>query len=157
MATTRIILLPGAAHYPSSDFPALSQIGSPARPCLLFDDTTDETAYWTAIAWQGLSGALTAVIHYRCADATSGTAAWQVAVEAVGDGEEVHTGSFDTQNVGTGTVPGTTTYEDQISVTLTNDDSVAPGDLIRFAVNRDVSGDSVSNDLALLAVEIREA
>lgn len=158
MATTRYALTPESAHYPSSDFPALSAIN--LRPVLLFDASTDETAYWTIVAPQGLSGALSAKIHYICSNATSGTAAWQVAVEAVSDGDatDLDAGtSFDTQNAGTGTVPGTNGYLDVISITLTNDDSIAAADYVRIAVNRDVSADGVANDLALLVVEIQEA
>lgn len=158
MATTRFVLTPESAHFPTSNFPALSAING--RPVLLYDASTDETAYWTVVAPQGLSGALSAKIHYICANATSGTAAWQVSVEAVSDGDatDLDAGtSFDTANAGTGTVPGTNGYIDVISVTLTNDDSIAPGDYVRFAINRDVSADSVSNDLALLVVEIQEA
>ena len=158
MATTRFVLTPESAHFPASNYPALSQINR--RPVLLFDASVDETAYWTVIAPQGLTNALSAKIHYACANATSGTAAWQVSVEAVSDGDatDLDAGtSFDTANQGTGTVPGTNGYIDVISVTLTNADSIAAGDYVRFAINRDVSADSVSNDLAQLVVEIQEA
>jgi len=158
MATTRLILTPESAHFPSTNFAVLSTIN--ARPVLLFDADTDETAYWTFVVWQGVSGALSVKIHYICVNATSGTAAWQAAVEAISDGDSTDldsTTSFDTQNAGTGTVPGTIGYPDVISITLTNDDSIAAGDYCRIAVNRDVSADSVSNDLALIAVEIQEA
>jgi len=159
MATTRFILTPESAHFPSTNYPALSMING--RPVLLFDAATDETAHWTVVGPQGLSGALTAIVHYICANATSGTAAWQAAVEAVTDADALDLDSatgWDTNNTaGTGTVPGTNGYKDEITVALTNDDSIAPGDLVRIAVNRDISADSVANDLALLCVELREA
>ncbi len=158
MATTRFPLTPESAHFPASNFPALSAIN--LRPVLLFDAAADETAYWTFVAPQGLSGALSAKVHYICANATSGTAAWQAALEAItpGDAFDLDAGtSFDTQNGNTGTVPATNGYEEMVSIPLTNDDGIAPGDLVRLAINRDVSGDSVANDLALLLVEIQEA
>jgi hypothetical protein len=160
MATTRFVLTPESAHFPLSNYPALSslQVG---RPILLFDASTEETALWTVIAPQGLSGALTAIVHYICMNAVTGTAAWNVQVEAVSDGDSQgleYSTSFDTeQTAGTGTVPGTQGYIDTISVSISNDDSLAVADYLRFGVFRDVSADSVANDLALLAVEIREA
>ena len=159
MATTRYVLTPEAAHYPATNFAALSAINQ--RPVLLFDATTGETAYWTIVAPQGLTGALSAKIHYICtATTTSGTAAWDVAVEAITDADatDLDAGtSFDTVNGGTGTVPGTTGYIDVISVTLTNDDSIAAADYVRISVARDVAADSAADDLALLLVEIQEA
>lgn len=158
MATTRYTLTPESAHFPTSNAPGLSMINQ--RPVLLFDASTDKTAYWTLVAPQGLSGALSVKIHYICANATSGTAAWQAAVEAVTDADatDLDAGtSFDTQNAGTGTVPGTNGYLDVISITLTNADSIAAADYVRVAINRDISADSVANDLALLAVELQEA
>jgi len=158
MATTRIVLTPESAHFPSSNFPAFDQVNR--RPYLGFDPTTDETAYWTFVGPQGLSGTLSCKIYYICEDATSGTAAWQVAIEAITDADTVDldsSTSFDTQNDGSGTVPGTNGYLDVISITLTNDDSIAAGDYVRVAINRDVSGDSVANDLRFLVAEIQEA
>ena len=73
MATTRFVFTPTAAEFPSANFPALAVDGQ-SRPYLAFDTTTDETCYWTFVAPQGLSGALTCVITYRAASATSGTA-----------------------------------------------------------------------------------
>lgn len=158
MATTRFVLTPEGAHFPTSNFGALTVINQ--RPCLAFDATTDETAYWTVVAPQGLTGALSAVISYIMASATSGTCGWGVAVEAVTDGDatDLDAGtSFDTVNTGSATVPATAGYIDQISITLTNADSIAAGDYVRIAINRDAAGDSATGDAYLLAVEIREA
>jgi len=159
MATTRFVLTPENAHFPSSNAPAMSLINR--RPVLLYDASTDETAYWTIAAPQGLTGALTAVVSYITYNATSGTAVWDVRIEAVTDADATDldaTTSFGSANTGSGTVPGTNGYLDQISVSVTNDDGIAAGDYVRISVMRDVDpSDTVSNDLALLAVEIREA
>lgn len=158
MATTRFALTPESAHFPSANFAALSSINQ--RPVLLFDATTGETVYWTIVAPQGLSGALSAKVHYITSNATSGTAAWDVAVEAITDADatDLDAGtSFDTVNGGTGTVPGTNGYLDVISITLTNADSIAAADYVRISLARDVAADSVANDLAVLLVEIQEA
>jgi hypothetical protein len=162
MATTRYSLTPESAHFPSSNFAALTTVN--ARPTLAYDGgSTNESAYWTFVAPQGLSGALSAVIHYVMASATTGNVRWGVAVEAVtpGDATDLDAGtSFDTANEGHGAVPGTAGYLGSQTITLTNADSIAAGDLVRVEVYRDASdttNDTASGDAYLLLVEIREA
>lgn len=158
---TRAVLLPEAAHFPSTNFPQLTQ--SNRRPVLAFDATTSETAYWTLVAPQGLSGAQTLVISYAMASATTGGVAFDVAVEALSSGDAVDTDattSFDTVNAGSdGTVPGTAGYMEQISITLTNADSMAAADYVRISVARDVAdaADTATGDCYLLAAEWRDS
>lgn len=157
---TRAILLPGAAEYPSSNYPGLTVVNQ--RPALAFDDTTAETAYWTFVVPAGWTGTKTAVVSYIMASATTGTVEWEVAVEAITDGDATDldaTTSFDTVNSGSATVPGTAGYIDQISVTLTNNDSSAAADYIRISVARDAddgTNDTATGDAYLLAVEITD-
>lgn len=162
---TRFIFKPFDAELPSANFPQLMTINTTERRAVLaFDAATDEAAMWTAIAPQGWTGTITAVITYCMASATSGTVGLQVSVEAISDGDTVDidsSTSYDTvNNSASTTVPGTAGYIDQISVTLTNNDSSAPADLLRFKVNRDADGstitDSATGDLYLLSVEIRD-
>lgn len=163
MATTRVNLLPLSAEFPSSNFAALTIVNR--RPALAYDAATDETAYWTFIAPQGLTGTMTAVITYMMASATSGTVGFQVQVEAVTSGDATDldaTTSFDTvNNSASTTVPGTAGYIGQISITLTNQDSIAAADYVRISINRDADGsaitDSATGDCYVLAVEIRDA
>ncbi len=162
MATTRAILTPFSAEFPASNFPQLTTVN--ARPALAFDASTQETAYWTLAAPQGLSGALSCVITYMMASATSGNVDFEVAVEAITDADATDldaTTSFDTVNSsGATAVPGTAGYIDQVSITLTNADSIAAGDLVRISVSRDAddgTNDTATGDLYLLAAEVREA
>ena len=162
MATTRTVLTPFSAEFPSSNFPGLATINT--RPVLAYDASTQETAYWTLVAPQGLTGTMTAVISYMMASATSGNVEFEVAVEAITDADATDldaTTSFDTVNSsGSTAVPGTAGYIDQVSITLTNQDSVAAGDLIRISVSRDAddgTNDTATGDLYLLAVELRDA
>lgn len=162
MATTRAILTPFGAEFPSSNFPGLTAIN--ARPTLAYDASTQETAYWTLVAPQGLTGALSCVITYMMASATSGNIEFEVAVEAITDADATDldaTTSFDTVNSsGATAVPGTAGYIDQVSVTLTNADSIAAGDLVRISISRDAddaTNDTATGDLYLLAAELREA
>jgi len=157
---TRATLLPGAAEYPASNFPALVVVNR--RPALAFDAATDETCYWTLVAPQGLTGTLTLVISYIMASATSGAVGFQAAVEAVTDGDatDLDAGtSFDTANSSSFvTVPGTAGYLDQVSITLTNADSIAAADYVRISLNRDAdnASDTAAGDCYVLAVELRD-
>ena len=158
---TRAVLLPEAAHYPAANFPAL--LLSNRRPVLAFDAATSETAYWTFVAPQGITGAWTAVISYAMASATTGGVAFDVALEAISSGDALDTDattSFDSVNTGTDSaVPGTAGYMEQISITLTNADGVAAADLVRVSVARDVAdaADTATGDCYVFAVEIRDA
>lgn len=160
---TRFIGLPESAHFPASNFPQLMVVNQ--RPVLAFDAATDETAYWTDIAPQGLTGTITLVLSYIMASATTGTVGIQAQIEAVtaGDATDLDaTTSFDTvNNSASTTVPGTAGYLGQISITMTNADSIAVADYYRISVNRDADGtaitDSATGDLYLLAIELRDA
>jgi predicted RecA/RadA family phage recombinase len=161
MPTTRAILTPLSAEFPTTNYAPLVVVNT--RPALAFDATTSETAYWTLVVPQGITGALSGVISYMMASATSGGVAFDVAVEAItsGDATDLDAGtSFATVNAASdATVPGTAGYMEQITVTLTNDDSLAAGDYLRVSVARDVAdgADTATGDCYVLAVEIREA
>lgn len=157
--STRAMLLPEAAHYPSSNFPQLMTVNQ--RPVLAFDATTAERAFWTLLVPQGWTGTKTAVITYMMASATSNGVAFDVAIEAVTAGDSTDldaTTSFDSVNTGTDTVPGTAGYIKQISVTLTNNDSSAAADYLRVYLERAVANasDTATGDCYVLAVEIRD-
>lgn len=160
---TRFIFSPLSAEFPASNFPALDL--NNRRPVLWFDASTDETCYWTGIAPQGLTGTITVVITYVMASATSGTVGIQAQIEAISDGDATDTDgttSFDSvNNSSSTTVPGTAGYIDQISITMTNADSIAAGDYFRLSINRDADGsaitDSATGDMGVYAVEFRDA
>jgi len=157
---TRYVFLPEAAQFPSSNFPALLKDGQ-SRYVLAFDASTDETCYWTAEAPSGLTGTLTALVKYRAASATSGTFLPVLAVEAITPADAIDTdsaSSFDTDNTpSAATVPGTAGYIDEVTVTLTNKDSIAAGDYFRLRLFRDVSGDSATGDIEVLSVTLNDA
>ena len=158
---TRLILTPLSAEFPASNFPQLTL--SNRRPVLAFDASTSETAYWTGVIPQGWTGTVTAVISSAMASATTGGVAFDVAVEAITSGDATDTDaatSFDTVNGGSdASVPGTAGYMEQLSITLSNLDSAAAGDLVRFSLARDVAdaADTATGDCYVLAVEIRDA
>ena len=152
---TRFIFTPYAA---STNFPQLQLVNR--RPVLSFDAAANETAYWTAVVPQGWTGTITALIYYIMASATSGDVDIDVAVEAVTDADALDldaTTSFDTVNsTDNTTVPGTAGYVDVVSVTMTNNDSSAAGDYIRFSLARDAVSDTGAGDMHVLVMEIRD-
>lgn len=161
--STIALFLPESANLPSTNMPAPGVDGQ-LRPYLAFDAATDESCDWTFIAPQGLTGAISAVITYRMASATSGSVRVQAALEAITDGDTTDTdavSSFDTANSAGATVPGTAGYIDQLSITMTNADSMAAGDLCRLRFNRDADGtsgtDDATGDMQVLAIELRDA
>jgi hypothetical protein len=161
MTTTRAVLTPQSAEFPTTNFPALLAVNT--RPVLAFDATTSETCYWTLVAPQGFTGTMTAVISYMMASATSGGVAFDVAVEAITSADATDldaASSFDTVNGGTdAAVPGTAGYMEQVSITLTNQDSAAAADYLRISLARDVAdgADTATGDCYVLAVELRDA
>jgi len=83
------------------------------------------------------TGTLKLAIGYHMSSATSGDLKWDVAVEAVTDADAVDldsASSFDTENTVTVTVPATQGYLDVATVTLSNKDSVAAGDMVRLQI-----------------------
>ena len=159
--TTRFVGGPLNAEFPANNYPQLTL--SNRRPVLGFDASASETCYWTTVIPQGWTTPATAVISYAMASATSGGVAFDVAVEALTSGDAVDTDaatSFDTANTGTdAAVPATAGYMEQISVTLTNLDSAAAGDLARISLARNVAHatDTATGDAYVFSLEIRDS
>jgi hypothetical protein len=84
---TRFVGDPLGASFPASNYPALTLVNR--RPVLAFDAGTDETAYWTFVAPQGWTGAVTCLVSYMMASATTGNIYWQAQLEAVTAGDAV--------------------------------------------------------------------
>jgi hypothetical protein len=165
MARTVAFLAPGGAETKTTTFPApgRSSDASGARPYLAYDAATDEAAYWTLAVPVGFTSPFTAVISYAMASATTNAVIWDVAVEALTSADAVDTDaaeSLDTVNTAAAdTVPGTAGHMKQVSVTLTNSDSAAAADMVRFRVRRVGSSgsDTATGDAFLFVVEIRDA
>jgi hypothetical protein len=158
---TRFVFDALSAEYPASNAAAFTLAGR--HPVLAFDAATAETAYFSGIVPVGWTGTITAYIYYMMASATSGKVDFTVAVEAVtpGDALDMDAGdSFDTANTITApTVPGTAGYMNVVSCTLTNNDSSAAGDYIRFSLVRDATdatNDTATGDAYVLKFEVRD-
>lgn len=166
MATGSISLTPGAAILPdgttSNLAPAIQRTKSSATAPgiyflqLAFDASSEEWCTWQFRMPADYASAPVAVVQYKMASATSGGVAWDVRVAAVSDGDtvDVDAKGFGSANVGTATVPGTAGYLDEVSVALTNADSVAAGDFVVVRVARAVAdaADTATGDAEVVTV-----
>ncbi len=128
------------------------------RPRVLFDDTTVETMYWTFMMPQDFASGLIAKLQYSMASAVALEIEFEISLHAASVGEELDTPSFDTVNASGGiTVPGTAGFLDTVSVTMTNDDSVAARDHCILKLERDsddATNDDATGDLELVAISL---
>lgn len=171
MATGSILLTPGAAILPdgsaSNAAPALQRVkSSAAAPSphflqLAFDASTDEMCYWSLRMPADYASAPVMKILYKMTSATSGAVLFEGRVAAVSDGDsaDVDAKALDATNASVSTtVPGTAGIIDEISITLTNADSVAAGDFVIAYLRRDADGtngtDSATGDAEVVAVSI---
>jgi hypothetical protein len=105
---------------------------------------------------------LSAIIHLFGNAAGTNSTYWEVAVEAVTPGDATDldsTTSFATVNTGNVAMPSTQGHLTSLSVTLTNNDSIAAGDYVRVSLARDANNasDNFAADAYVVLVEIREA
>lgn len=150
------ILLP----IPPTGFDATNPAGlayENSVPHCLFDDTTIEGVYWTFRLPSDYSSAPVLKMVYSMASATTGTIEMDAAIWAASDGEDVDTPSYDTANSATETVPGTAGLSSDLSMTLTNADSMAAADLVHIKLTRDATdgtNDTATGDLELRAISL---
>lgn len=156
------------AHTTLINFPASSFIGDTyaqlvsgdagvlqtnhvGRPVISFDATTKQAAvsHETSMPAQYANGTLTMDIFLTMASDTTNNVALAAFVEAktpnIDTFNIVAASGWDTANSGTRSVSGSTAGDPlKLSIPLTNDDSVATGDLVRFGIRRDTT--SVNDD-----------
>jgi hypothetical protein len=158
--STRYTFLPGDAELPASNAPQLTEVNG--RPVLAFDASTDESCHWTFVAPADWSGTPTIWIYFIMASATSGDIYFQAALESFvsGGSFDLDAGtSFDSNNLHGETAMATAGYMRAISITLTNNDSIAGNHLCRLRINRDADNvnDNASGDCYVLAVALLDA
>lgn len=98
------------------------------------------------------------------ASATSGNIDFEASVEAIseGDAHDLDAGTyFSTVNTMTAdAVPATQGYMGEFTISLTNADSIAAGDVVTIKLERDAddaTNDTASGDCYVWNVELREA
>lgn len=167
MANSFEIDLPVTAWLPNdTNGPAQQNIATYNRPCLDFDDTTVETmqsfAFQMPAEYTG-SGTLKLDVHFITKTATSGGIAFRAYVEAVTPGVDTldmdAADSYDAANQGNATARSTAGYPIVVTITLTNKDSVAAGDLVRIKLDRyatDGTNDTATGDARVTHAVLRE-
>ena len=125
---------------------------------LLFDASTDEIIHKRFRLPTDYSSGATLKLQFSMASATSGNVVWAAEVWAItpADAADSDTTSYDTANSVTEAVPGTAGYLDEASITLTNADSMAAGDLVTIRIRRDAdnASDTAAGDAELRAISL---
>ncbi|KKL04943.1 hypothetical protein LCGC14_2611000, partial [marine sediment metagenome] len=82
---TLLIFRPQDNEPPSANFATIDNRVGTTHPVLDFDDTTNESAVFSATMPRSYAGGgLTVYIHYAMTSATSGDIDWDVAFERIG-------------------------------------------------------------------------
>lgn len=156
MAASGVPLQIGAAVTDPTNPPTVAFTAA-NRPYLVLDDSTDEPFLFTFRMPENYASAPVAKMQYSMGTATSGNVILAVEVMAVTDAEDIDTDSFDTANTSSATaVPGTAGLMDEISLSLTNADSLAAGDYIALRVRRDAdnASDTATGDMEFWAMSL---
>jgi len=130
------------------------------RPYLAFDGTTDEFVQYTLRFPSDYSSALTVKALYSMDDATANNVALRTQVMAVTAAENIETDSFDTLDKSTDSVvPATANLMKEISMALTNVDSLAADDYFAIQIGREnaTTGTNASNDMYIWALSLSYA
>lgn len=148
----------------SNAAPALTRVKSSASAPtpyflqLLFDASTEEQVCWAFRMPADYSSAPVIKVQYKMTSATTGGVAFEARLAAVSDGDaqDVDAKGFAAANVGTATVPGTAGHLDEVSITMTNADSLAAGDFVITYLNRDPAhaSDTATGDCEVIAVAL---
>jgi hypothetical protein len=169
VATGSILLTPQSAILPdgsaSNLAPGLSRVKSSAgAPSpyfyqLLFDAAATEQCMWAFRMPADYSSAPVLKVQYKMASATTAEVVIEGRVAAVtdGDAQDVDANGFGTANASAATtVPGTAGHLDEISLTLTNNDSLAAGDftIVYLARLGADAGDDAAGDMEVIAVTL---
>lgn len=161
---TLLMFRPYDNQPPASNFATLDARNQ--HPTLDFDDTTDESAVFSAILPRAYAGnGLTIYIHYAMTSATSANVVWEAAFERVGDSQQdIDSDGFEAANYVQDAVPATSGYVTVAVITFTNGadmDSVAVGEGFRLKISRDANStnatDDATGDAELLWVEVKES
>ena len=155
----------GEATYPTSNFPQLQQINGTNFPLLVnsFDAATKETLFFEFIPDNYSSGNLTLDLYWYADTASANDVIWGAQIAAItpdSDTQDVETKSLATANTVTDTHLGTTGQRlHKATITISNLDSIAAGDVVKLAIYRDAAqgGDTMTGDAHLWRARISYA
>lgn len=168
MTTGTIALNPGSCAFPdgtaSNLGPQLARVKSSATAPgpyffqLNFDAGQTEQVTWQLVMPANYASAPVLKVQYKMASATSGDIVLDSRIAAVtpGDSTDVDAKAFGSANTATQTVAGTAGYLKEVSITLTNADSLAAGDLIFVYLARTgaAAGDTATGDCEVVGVSL---
>jgi hypothetical protein len=169
VATGTIVLPIGAATFPdgsaSNAAPAVQRVkSSAAAPTpyflqLAFDASTQEQCMWSFRMPADYASGPVLKVLYKMATATANGVVVEGRVAAVSDPDatDVDAKAHAAANTSaTSTVPGTAGHMNEISLTLTNADSLAAGDFVVVFLARAVAaaGDTATGDMEVIAVSL---
>ena len=162
MATVRLNLVPEEAQFLASAFPAYDKVNGTNFPVtrLLYDQNTDEKAYWKFEAVNYGSGNITCDLIWYAVNATTGAVSWEVALAAItpeSDSQDAESKAFATALTVDDSHLGTTSKRlHKATITISNLDSIAAGDEVWVRVARlgSHANDSLANDVALTEVRL---
>lgn len=123
---------------------------------LLFDDTTSEGVFWQFRLPANYASSPVLKLQYKMASATADEVRWDAEIAAVAEGETAEGSLFDTANVVDDTVEDAAGELCELSLALTNNDSMAAGEFITLFLFRDASSgnDNATGDAELIAASI---
>lgn len=125
---------------------------------VLFDASQTESALFQFKVPDDYSSNPTLKCLYAMASGTSASINLECDVMSVsaGDSADIDATSFATGNEISATVPATAGYVGSAYITLTNNDSMAAGDVVIFRINRDHDDaqDTATGDLELLTAAL---
>ena len=127
---------------------------------LAFDATTEEQCMWSFRMPADYASAPVLKVHVQdgVGDRERGRDRGPAGRgQSDADAQDVDAKAFAAANTsGTSTVPGTAGHMNEISLTLTNADSVAAGDFVVVYLARDVAaaGDTATGDMEVIAVSL---
>jgi hypothetical protein len=164
MANVNIQLIPETAQFLAANFPQFTKVNGSNFPVsgLAFDASVDEAAFWRFIAKNYASGNLSIEIFWYAASASSGNVVWEAQISAITpdtDTQDIETDGLATLNFVQDTHLGTTGKRlHKATITLSNLDSLADGDVVTLRIARDANGtsgtDDMTGDAIIVAVNV---
>ncbi len=153
MATATVIFPVAGAALDQTNPPALTYENS--KPVLLLDPATIEPLYFEFRMPAVYSSAPVLKLQYKMMSAVANDVvlACQVMAVTPNVSEDCDSDSYDTANEVTDTVPGTAGHLAEVSIPLTNNDSMMANDLVALKIYRKASdgGDTATGDLGIKA------
>lgn len=153
MATVYQTLLPEEAQFLATSFPAYIKTNGTSFPVagLAYDAAADEAAFWRFIATNYGSGNITLELWWYADTGSSGNVVWEAQLEAITadtDTQDIETDGLATLNFVQDTHLGTTAQRvHKCTITISNLDSIASGDICHIRIARDANGTSATDDM----------